>query len=209
MSPSVTREMGMRVVCLVGSMCALWLPLGCTGQGSVKSQAAVEPPAVASSAPESASKPEATVDCLGGESWQSGPTIACSSQCRSRSFVVTRCVDSRREEAVLQAPCECGPAELSPELAGCRLEQLSLTPLQVIPPKPAFVNRVDGCKLELACQPGKLTVACDGEQDGTGTSLCECYRDGQTVRLPKSDPWPGEGAHTCHAAAALCLQAIR
>lgn len=209
MSPAVTHEMGMRAIWLVARMCALWLPLGCTGQAAVKSRAAVEPPAAASSAPDSAPEPEAALDCLGGESWKSGPTIDCSSQCRSRSFVVTRCVGSRLEEAVLQAPCECGPAALSPELSGCRLEQLSLIPLQFIPPRPAFVNHVDGCKLELACQPGKLTVACDGEQDGTGTSLCECYRDGQTVRLPKNDPWAGEGAHTCHAAAALCLQVTR
>jgi hypothetical protein len=194
---------------LLAKMCAVWLLLGCTGQAAVKSRATVEPPAVASSAPDSVAEPDAAPECLGGESWRSGPTVACSPQCRSRSFVVTRCLGPRREEAVLQAPCECGPAALSPELSDCRLEQLSLIPLQFIPPTPAFVNRVDGCKLELACQPGKLTVTCDGEQDGTGTSLCECYRDGLTVRLPRSDPWAGEGARTCYAAAALCLRATR
>ena len=209
MPPAVTHETAMRAIWLVAGTCALWLPSGCTGQSALKSQPAIEPPAVASSAPGGALEPEAALDCLGGESWRSGPTIACSSQCRSRSFVVTRCVGSRREEAVLQAPCECGPAVLSAELSECRLEQLSLIPLQFIPPGPAFANHVDGCKLELACRPGKLTVTCDGEQDGTGTSLCECYRDGQTVRLPRSDPWVGEGAHTCHAAAALCLQVTR
>lgn len=197
----------MRAVWLVARQCALWLLLGCTGHAALKSQAAVDCPDGASIPPKSASEPEVIPECLGGESWREGPTIVCSSQCRSRSFVVTRCVGSRREEAVLQAPCECGPAALSPELSGCRLEQLSLMPLQFIPPSADFVNRVDGCKLELACSPGRLTVTCDGEQDGTDTSLCECYRNGQTVRLPKSDPWAGEGAHTCHAAAALCLQA--
>jgi hypothetical protein len=68
------------------------------------------------------------------------------------------------------------------------------------------VNQVDGCKLELRCHAGKLTVSCDGEQDGAGTSLCDCYLDGESLRLPRSDPWPGEGANTCYAAAALCLQ---
>ncbi|MDF3071084.1 MAG: hypothetical protein K0R38_6685 [Polyangiaceae bacterium] len=197
----------MRVVRLVAGVHVLWLASACTGH-AVKSQGAVEPP-TASSAPASAAEPEVAPDCLGGESWRPGPTLACSSQCRSQSFVVTRCVGPRREEAVLQAPCECGPAALSPKLSGCRLQQLSLMPLQFVPPQRAFENRVDGCKLELACQPGKLTITCDGEQDGTGTSLCECYRDGQTVRLPRTDPWPGDGAHTCHAAAALCLEATR
>jgi hypothetical protein len=197
----VTREMGMRTIRLVAVTCAVWLPFGCTGQGGVK------PAAVPPCPHDSPAEPEAPSECLGGESWRAGPTKVCDGHCQSRSFIVSRCVGSRHEEAVLQAPCECGPSTLSPELSGCRLEQLTLTPLQTIPRTADFVNRVDGCKLKLACQPGELTITCDGEQDGTGTSLCECYRDGQTVRLPRSDPWPGEGAQTCHAAAALCLQA--
>jgi hypothetical protein len=202
-------SMGTRAVWMVARTCAVWLPLGCTGRAAMTSHAAAEPPAPASSAPDSAAPSKVLPECFGGESWRAGPTAVCNSQCRARSFVVTRCVESRREDALLQAPCECGPSALSPELSGCRLEQLSLVPLQVMPRSAEFVNRVDGCQLELACQPGKLTVTCDGEEDGTGTSLCECYRDGQTVRLPRSEPWPGEGAETCHAAAALCLQATR
>jgi hypothetical protein len=92
---------------------------------------------------------------------------------------------------------------LSPALSSCHFGQLSLVPLQVIPRTRESVSQIDGCKLELTCHAGKLTVSCDGEQDGTGTSLCDCYVDDQTLRLPKSDPWPGGGANTCYAAAAL------
>jgi hypothetical protein len=91
-------------------------------------------------------------------------------------------------------------------LASCHFDQLSLVPLQVVPRTRESANQVDGCKLELTCRAGKLTVDCDGEQDGTGTSLCDCYLDGRPIRLPKRDPWAGEGANVCHSAAALCLQ---
>jgi hypothetical protein len=142
----------------------------------------------------------------GGESWRPGETTACNSHCRSQSIIVTRCVGSGHEAWLLRAPCECGPATLSPALSSCRFDQLSLVPREVIPPSGESLNHVDGCKLELTCQVGKLTATCDGEEDGTGTSLCDCYLDGQPLLLPKRDPWPGEGAPTCHAAAALCLQ---
>ncbi len=194
--------------------CALWLALGCTGQIAVQSQAALAPRSAASSEPAdavalAAPSSSARVDCLGGESWRPGATTVCNDQCRAQGFIVSSCIDSGRKETLLQAPCECGPAELSSELAGCRWGQLTLVPQQVVPRSADVAGKVDGCKLDLQCQPGKLTVGCDGEEDGTGTSLCDCYIDGRTLRLPKSDPWVGEGATTCHAAAALCLKVAR
>jgi len=190
----------------VSRLVTLGLLLGCAGRNRNEPEATFRPATVESS--ESASSPRldgVVPECF-GDSWRAGETTACNSYCRSQSFIVTRCIESHREEMTVRAPCECGPAGLSAELASCHFDQLSLVPRQVIPPQGELVNPVDGCQLELTCDAGKLTVSCDGEEDGTGTSLCDCYLDGQRVHRFNSAPWPGEGAHTCHAAAALCLR---
>jgi len=65
------------------------------------------------------------------------------------------------------------------------------------------VSLTDGCKLGLRCDGRDLWVECDGENDGTNTSLCECWRDGQQQRISGS-PYAGEGPDACFAAAAAC-----
>ena len=199
-------EMGTGMVSLIAGAAALGLLWACAGHGEALGTAMPEASRKAPRVPAREREHDVAPECLGGESWRPGETTACNSHCRSDSFIVTRCVESRREETRLRAPCECGPATLSPALSSCHFDQLTLVPLQVIPRASEPVNQVDGCKLELTCHAGKLSINCDGEQDGTGTSLCDCYLDGRPLRLPKRDPWAGEGANTCHSAAALCLQ---
>jgi hypothetical protein len=193
------------LIAITGAVGLVW---GCMGHSGALVPAPCGAPSGSAGAPEYGG---VVPECDGDQSWRPSETTACNDHCRAQSFTATRCIESRHEEVLVRAPCECGPATLSPALSSCQLGQLSLVPLQEFPratePRSReSVSPVDGCKLELTCQVGKLTVTCDGEQDGTGTSLCDCYLDGQTLRLPESDPWPGEGAQTCHNAAPLCLQ---
>jgi hypothetical protein len=64
----------------------------------------------------------------------------------------------------------------------------------------------DGVSLTLSCGKMLLDVTCDGENDGTGTSLCTCRREGEEVRLP-GNPWPGEGISVAYGVAERCLSA--
>jgi hypothetical protein len=190
------------------------LLLGCARAKAPQSQAAEGPGVAARSAgrrTEAAPAPRpqpSSVPCEGAaESWHAGPTTSCNSVCLAESMIVSRCIDSHRTQLVLQAPCECGPGSLSAELAGCRWGQMSVVPREAIPASEHAAIPVDGCKLTLDCAPGKLSVVCDGEEDGTGSSLCDCYVNGNPLRISKPSVWPGEGADTCHAAAAVCLKA--
>jgi hypothetical protein len=189
------------------------LLVGCARPQAAQSQAAEGPClAVASGRTSPATEPAAwrppkSAACEGGDLWNAGPASSCNDVCQAESIVVSRCIDFRRTELVLQAPCECGPARLGAELSGCRWGQMSVVPREAIPASTPATVPADGCKLSLECAPGKLSVVCDGEEDGTGTSLCDCYLDGRPLPLPKPKVWPGEGANTCHAAAAACLKA--
>lgn len=63
----------------------------------------------------------------------------------------------------------------------------------------------DQCKLALQCADTSVDVSCDGENDGTGTSLCSCRKDGKPMQI--SSLWDGEGMPTCYRAAEACLGA--
>jgi hypothetical protein len=65
----------------------------------------------------------------------------------------------------------------------------------------------DRCHATFYC-PGARTVlvACDGENDGTATSLCECEEHGK--RASVAGTVPGEGPDSCLAAADRCLTAL-
>jgi hypothetical protein len=198
----------------IARTCALGVVvLGCArppaahGQGA-DGTVATAPCGPASTETEPAPRPQPrSAACEGGDLWKPGPTTSCNSFCLAESVIVSRCIESQRKELVLQAPCECGPANLSAELSGCRWGQMSVVPREAIHGSSHAAVHVDGCKLNLECAPGKLSVVCDGEEDGTGTSLCDCYFNGKPLPLPGTDVWPGEGPGTCHAAAPACLQA--
>jgi hypothetical protein len=72
---------------------------------------------------------------------------------------------------------------------------------------PTELSRTDHCRGTFYC-PGARTilVGCDGENDGTNTSLCECEERGK--RASPSKPVPGEAPDSCIAAADLCLAAL-
>jgi hypothetical protein len=65
----------------------------------------------------------------------------------------------------------------------------------------------DVCRANFHC-PGARTVlvTCDGENDGTTTSLCECEERGK--RASVSGTVPGEGPDSCLAAGDRCLVAL-
>jgi hypothetical protein len=65
----------------------------------------------------------------------------------------------------------------------------------------------DRCDATFYC-PGARTilVTCDGENDGTGTSLCDCEENGR--RASVGGAVPGEAPDSCLAAANPCLAAL-
>jgi hypothetical protein len=66
----------------------------------------------------------------------------------------------------------------------------------------------DQCTIPFTCDTGmRLEVKCDGENDGTFTSLCECYIDGKRVGL--DGLFAGEAPDSCFAAVSQCLQRLR
>jgi hypothetical protein len=95
-----------------------------------------------------------------------------------------------------EASCDCAPKKLPFELAACTTRYVSVSP---------SVSPNDGCSLGLTCAGRELWVECDGENDGTNTSLCECWRDRQEQRI--GNLFPGEGPEACFAAAADCSKA--
>jgi hypothetical protein len=66
----------------------------------------------------------------------------------------------------------------------------------------------DQCTIPFTCDAGlHVEVKCDGENDGTFTSLCSCYIDGKHVAL--DGLFAGEAPDSCHAAVGQCLQRLR
>ncbi|HYJ08888.1 MAG TPA: hypothetical protein VEX18_07755, partial [Polyangiaceae bacterium] len=64
----------------------------------------------------------------------------------------------------------------------------------------------DFCESTFACDDGKhVQVECDGENDGTHTSMCACKIDGRAVPLGKLIA--GEGPTSCDNALVKCLAA--
>jgi hypothetical protein len=68
---------------------------------------------------------------------------------------------------------------------------------------PSELSQTDRCVAVHACESGvTLTVDCDGENDGTNTSLCNCIVDGKN-RSP-DHVITGEAPESCHAALPIC-----
>ena len=64
------------------------------------------------------------------------------------------------------------------------------------------LSPTDGCEAEVRCGDSTLLLECDGENDGTFTSLCGCQIDG--VYVPIGDLFDGEGETACLGAARDC-----
>jgi hypothetical protein len=85
---------------------------------------------------------------------------------------------------------------LPPDLADCELEQMTL--------QPSEKSAMDGCDLRLRCGNTRVKAGCDGENDGTSTSLCDCERDGVPDQQVMKDLYRGEAPDSCFAAAVDC-----
>jgi predicted esterase len=119
--------------------------------------------------------------------------------CGSRSFgyraTSFECVNSVWTR-VSKSPAECGVERRDPVVAGCNL--------QLFRTRPSAQSKTDACDLVMRCGRVQTVVTCDGENDGTGSSLCECTRNGVAVQLPQS-VYAGEAPQSCVAAAQQCV----
>jgi hypothetical protein len=95
-------------------------------------------------------------------------------------------------------PAEDGAAG-APGAENCVLREVTTTPTNLSP--------TDQCDATYDCDDDRaFTVSCDGENDGTNTSLCSCH-SGQTG-WNSGDLFQGEGPETCLAAAATCAETM-
>jgi hypothetical protein len=79
---------------------------------------------------------------------------------------------------------------------GCQRVSVVVTP---------DVTPTDGCVANYECDDGlSLVVQCDGENDGTDTSLCSCHSD--TNNWYPDELFAGEGPESCLGAALRCLE---
>lgn len=141
-----------------------------------------------------------------GEACQTGKQKSC--QVHERVSCRTDCDGYRSQHYVCEngswslhetreAACECVPKKLPAELAACTARYVSVSPSELSPS--------DGCTLGLTCAGREFWLECDGENDGTNTSLCQCWRDRQEQRI--GDLFPGDGPDACFSAAAECFNA--
>jgi hypothetical protein len=69
------------------------------------------------------------------------------------------------------------------------------------------LSPTDGCEGTFRCTTGTIIVTtCDGENDGSGTSLCACVADGEPI--PIEDLTPGEAPDSCYASLGRCFAAL-
>jgi hypothetical protein len=190
---------------------AAWSLLGCSGKAAGEPKAPLvpvasppaEPERVADTPPHSECVKPAIEPAVKGDDSRvarRGKPVECSPLCTSESIEYVSCVDGHVVTETISAPCDCGPMTPGGDMGTCAIEHMTLRPMADSP-------AVDGCELDLRCERGDLRVDCDDEQDGTGTSLCDCYLNGKQLRTtsgPISDP----GAASCYAAAPGCLAAI-
>jgi hypothetical protein len=87
-------------------------------------------------------------------------------------------------------------AEPARTASGCKLQNTSVM---------ADVTSTDQCKTTALCDNAvELVTFCDGENDGTNTSLCDCYVNGNYYdHVGLVD---GEGARACETAYSRCLK---
>jgi hypothetical protein len=87
---------------------------------------------------------------------------------------------------------------------GLGAPQCSMLGVEITPD----LTPTDQCTIPFRCDAGmRLEVKCDGENDGTFTSLCECYIDGKRVGL--DGLFAGEAPDSCHSAVSQCLRQLR
>ena len=122
--------------------------------------------------------------------------VECNPACTAHTTVIRRCVAGRWDEERIEADCAPCPTAITTALAGCELEHTML--------KPSELSPRDGCELRLRCGNTAVQTQCDGENDGTNTSLCECERDGVRDAHVLKDLYQGEGPDSCLAAAVHC-----
>ncbi|MFO0547053.1 MAG: hypothetical protein U0271_01630 [Polyangiaceae bacterium] len=79
----------------------------------------------------------------------------------------------------------------------CVLEEMIITPTDL--------SATDGCHGVYTCDGSSVVIECDGENDGTGTSLCACTRAGQTTQLGLIE---GEGEGACDRGLLACWTSI-
>jgi hypothetical protein len=146
-------------------------------------------------------KGEPRPDCSEGEAEQREfIPVECSPTCTGHEVFVRYCADGRWNSKTLEANCALCPASLPPALALCRIDRTTIEPNEL--------SSTDGCKLELSCGSEKLLTECDGENDGTNTSLCTCRRNGAESRRVSSKPIQGEAPESCLRTAEKCLTAV-
>ncbi|MBL8744414.1 MAG: hypothetical protein JNK04_25075 [Myxococcales bacterium] len=106
------------------------------------------------------------------------------------------CFDAVPGEGV--GTSNCGPGfDHFDEPAACEATTcISVTETHLSP--------TDGCEWTLGCDGGRtLVVECDGENDGTNTSLCSCFLDGEFVK--DAGLVQGEGVDACKAGYINCV----
>jgi hypothetical protein len=135
-------------------------------------------------------------------------------------FLLAACGGSTSNERAV-APPNPEPAPVAPEsepasTASAELVAPPSVPSEPVPSgactvssletTPTKESRNDQCRGTFFC-PGARTiqVTCDGENDGTKTSLCSCEERGK--RASVSGTVPGEAPDSCLAAADRCLTA--
>jgi hypothetical protein len=93
-------------------------------------------------------------------------------------------------------PVETIPAA---EVGRCSLTQIATTASENSPS--------DGCGATYACEAGaEVLIVCDGENDGTNTSLCSCATGSKTV--DSGGVIDGEAPESCNNALLPCLRAL-
>jgi hypothetical protein len=140
--------------------------------------------------------PDPDESCFDGQTTGRTLPVKCNATCTARGTETARCVGGRWEVNRIDADCSLCPTALAPELVGCALEHIRVSASQL--------SARDGCAMRLRCGTTKVETWCDGENDGTGTSLCECARDGVRDDHRLQNPYQGEAPDACLAAAVRC-----
>jgi hypothetical protein len=134
--------------------------------------------------------------CEDGREVRAGQPVECSPTCSGHWTEIRRCIGGRWNIKRFEADCSLCPSALTPDLAGCALEHTRL--------KASEQSVRDGCTLSLNCGSTEVDVTCDGENDDTNTSLCDCTRDGVRDEHALKNLYQGEAPDSCLAAAVHC-----
>jgi hypothetical protein len=127
----------------------------------------------------------------------------CLADCsKSADSVPPECRDLTRSYVYCTSPTgDCATREVqgcsveTQTLAACLLGDLTTCAFNMVP-------ELEGCTLRASCGMATLVVQCDAENDGTGTSLCDCTSSGSRVGSPHVD---GIGIIACANALRRCM----